>query len=284
MGKEATFYDGKGYLGKVGYANRKDFVVRRFSWRNIERSCPLLERYLEPHGLYLDVGCGPGSITIDAAKMVWRGTVIGVDNSEEIVGTAAEAAKARRVSNVEFQVGDAHELPFPDDLFDGVFSIYTLGYLDKLRALREWTRVTKPGGWVCANLPNSSKHYISYPPCPTLDAYLTAALGSEGKDLDFGPNALALVSEVGLVDATLELYSAPNVFSMADYYLRQRYPEAFEPGGPHRESLEKHIQSGVLDEERIVQIRAELAAWRDHPHAYATEVMFWASGRVPVFD
>src|SRR5690606_3253578 len=86
----------------------------------------------------LDVGCGPGNLTIDLANRVAPGKVVGVDLSEVVLEDARRDAAAAQVTNVEFQVADAYELPFEDDSFDVVHAHQVLQHLsDPIRALRE---------------------------------------------------------------------------------------------------------------------------------------------------
>lgn len=99
----------------------------------------------------LDVGCGPGTMTLDLAAFVAPGRVIGVENVEAPLVAAREAAAARGDETTTFGVGDALALPFPDDSFDVVHAHQVLQHLtDPVTALREMRRVCRPGGWVAA--------------------------------------------------------------------------------------------------------------------------------------
>jgi SAM-dependent methyltransferase len=91
----------------------------------------------------LDVGCGPGTITVDLADRVAPGRVVGVDAAAEII---AQAVAVR--SRAEFAVADAYSLPFADGTFDVVHAHQVLQHLARpVDALREWRRV---GGLVAA--------------------------------------------------------------------------------------------------------------------------------------
>jgi ubiquinone/menaquinone biosynthesis C-methylase UbiE len=99
---------------------------------------------LRPGMAVLDVGCGTGDDARALAAQVGRsGRVVGLDSSETAV------AEARRRSDgdelpVEFQVGDAHVLPFAADTFDAVRSDRVLQHVaDPARALAELVRVTR---------------------------------------------------------------------------------------------------------------------------------------------
>ena len=99
----------------------------------------------------LDVGCGPGSITCDFASLVPKGHVIGMETNDDVVKKAQELAESRALTNIEFKVGDAHALDFPDASFDIVHAHQVLQHVrDPVQCLREMIRVTKPGGVVAA--------------------------------------------------------------------------------------------------------------------------------------
>ena len=66
----------------------------------------------------LDVGCGPGSITLGLAEAVAPGEVVGVDLQPAQVEQARALAAERGVANVRFEVASAYALPFPDAAFD----------------------------------------------------------------------------------------------------------------------------------------------------------------------
>ena len=104
---------------------------------------------LRPGMSVLDVGCGPGSITLGFAEAVGTGEVVGVDIQESQVSEANKLSIERKLNNVRFEVGDAYHLPFPDKSFDAVFAYAVLWHLrEPLRALAEIRRILRPGGIV----------------------------------------------------------------------------------------------------------------------------------------
>ncbi|SDZ41176.1 methyltransferase domain-containing protein [Herbiconiux ginsengi] len=126
-------------------------VLRSHTWRTVENSAAYLIPSLAPGQRLLDVGSGPGTITIDLARRLAPGRVTGVDASAEIVEQATARAVDVGVLNVDFRTGDAYRLDFDDDTFDIVHAHQVLQHLaDPVAALREFRRVTKPGGVVAA--------------------------------------------------------------------------------------------------------------------------------------
>jgi ubiquinone/menaquinone biosynthesis C-methylase UbiE len=97
----------------------------------------------------LDVGCGTGTLAIEAQRRVGSaGRVVGTDPSLEQIARA-RAKAARRNLPIEFQIGVIEDLPFPDQTFDVVFSTLMMHHLPnslKRQGLTEIVRVLKPGG------------------------------------------------------------------------------------------------------------------------------------------
>lgn len=91
----------------------------------------------------LDVACGTGVLAREAASRVGpNGRVVGIDPGAGMVAVAGQLAPA-----VEWHVGVAESLPFPDRAFDAVVSQFGLMFFrDRHRALREMLRVLAPGG------------------------------------------------------------------------------------------------------------------------------------------
>jgi arsenite methyltransferase len=97
----------------------------------------------------LDVGCGVGATPCYLAKAV-DCRVVAVDLLEKMIEQSRERAKVEGVENrVEFTVADARHLPFEDNLFDAVImESLNVFFEDKRKAMSEYVRVTRPGGYV----------------------------------------------------------------------------------------------------------------------------------------
>jgi SAM-dependent methyltransferase len=126
-------------------------VLRSHTWRTVANSAGYLLDSLQPHMKILDIGCGPGTITVDLAALVPQGHVTGLEPVPDVLDQARNVAEERGIKNVDFVVGDAHALEYPDDSFDVVHAHQVLQHIgDPVQALREMRRVTKPGGFVAA--------------------------------------------------------------------------------------------------------------------------------------
>jgi SAM-dependent methyltransferase len=110
---------------------------------------------VEGGGRFLDVGCGTGGTARALAKrMGGAGAVVGVDNSETMIGEARRRSEGSRLP-VEFHVADAHQLPLADASFDGAYSLRVFEIIgEPRRALSEMARVLRPGGRLVINAPD----------------------------------------------------------------------------------------------------------------------------------
>jgi ubiquinone/menaquinone biosynthesis C-methylase UbiE len=125
-------------------------VLRSHTARTAENSAAYLLGRLRPGQRLLDVGCGPGTLTVDLARRVAPGEVVAIDRAEDILAQAKEHAAGQGVA-VTFQAGDVYRLGFPDASFDVVHAHQVLQHLsDPVAALREMRRVARPGGVVAA--------------------------------------------------------------------------------------------------------------------------------------
>jgi ubiquinone/menaquinone biosynthesis C-methylase UbiE len=128
-----------------------DSVLRSHRWRTAENSAGYLLGRLNPGDHLLDVGCGPGTITVDLARILTDGQVLGVDREPDILISARELAAKSNVSNLTFEVGDVYHLQYPDGRFDVTHAHQVLQHMaDPVAALVEMRRVTRRGGIVAA--------------------------------------------------------------------------------------------------------------------------------------
>jgi len=125
----------------------QESVLRSHTWRTAQNSASYLLGLLKPGQDLLDVGCGPGTITIDLGDYVNPGTVVGVDREAGVLVQADELRRRNQAANVRFTAGDAYHLDFGDATFDVVHAHQLLQHLtDPVAALREMRRVLRPGG------------------------------------------------------------------------------------------------------------------------------------------
>jgi len=144
-----------------------DHISKRTLWKEGAFILPFLKEGMK----ILDMGCGPGTITIGIAKKVGpTGKVVGLDLSPQSLKLASERAQSEGLSNIEFVEGSALKLPFKNEEFDGVWTSAVLCHCWSHRSaiFQEVLRVLKPGGFFASREPDS---WIGYPEFPNLARY-----------------------------------------------------------------------------------------------------------------
>ncbi len=139
-----------------------------------------LEKFTEkgaaPLGRVLDVGCGSGVQSFYLGPHATE--VVGIDLSEELIKIAQK--RCQGYQNVRFHVGDACNLPFPDQSFDFIIS-----YGDVLshivegyeKAVSEMARVAKAGAIITLETDTKWNFGIFYHPVELMEALRTPGIG-----------------------------------------------------------------------------------------------------------
>ncbi len=150
-----------------------DSVLRSHRWRTAENSAGYLLPRIRETSRILDVGCGPGTITVDLARIAAAGSVVGLDRSETVISAAREAAGRADAANIDLRVGDVYDLDYEAGRFDIVHAHQVLQHLsDPVAALREMSRVCTHDGLVAVRDSDYSG-FIWWPDVPELDEWLT---------------------------------------------------------------------------------------------------------------
>lgn len=134
---------------KQDYIKIWDKIASKFAKGKVSKTHPQQERLLleelEKDSSVLDVGCANGKHVFFLAKCGFRAT--GLDLSEEMIKIAVDRSKKEKLK-VNFVVGDATKLNFPDQSFDYVICMgNALGSIpdtkQRLKALNEMFRVAR---------------------------------------------------------------------------------------------------------------------------------------------
>ena len=231
-------------------------VLRSHTWRTAENSAAYLIPYLSRGDTLLDIGCGPGTISNDFARIVAPGKVVGSDIAPEIVQRASDAPHP---DNVTFEVADAYDLQYPDNSFDVVHAHQLLQHLsDPVAALKEMRRVLKPNG-VVAVRDSDKAGFMSYPEDPRLvewiDVYLeiTKRNGAQAKA---GRYLLHWIHQAGFTNA--ELTTSNWVF--ADAETRQWWGGLWADRIDHSSISDQAVSYGIATRE---QLKAYSQAYRE---------------------
>lgn len=173
-------------------------VLRSHNVRDIANSAAYLRPHLTDTTRLLDVGAGPGTITVDFAGIVRHVTATEID--ENALSLSRDLADVRGLTNLAFSIEDVHALSFPDASFDVVHAHQVLQHVgDPVQALREMRRVTVPGGIVAARDADYAG-FIWFPVLPALNRWLElyqAAARANGGEPDAGRRLLAWARQAG---------------------------------------------------------------------------------------
>jgi len=102
-----------------------------------------------PSERVLDIACGTGIVARNIAPQVGsQGMVIGLDLNPEMIGIARQMVEREHLP-IEWYIGPAEQLPFPDENFDLVLCQFGLMFFtNRNAALKEMHRVLRSGGRV----------------------------------------------------------------------------------------------------------------------------------------
>ena len=184
----------------------QESVLRSHTWRTAENSAGYLLPHLRSDLTLLDIGCGPGTITLDLARRVAPGSVLGIDASADVIRRAEAARVETGVDNVRFTTGDVYALATDDAAFDVVHAHQVLQHLsDPVAALVQLRRVLRADGLLAAR----DSDYASFtwaPANPLLDRWNTLyheVTARNDADADAGRHLLGWVRAAGFGDVTV---------------------------------------------------------------------------------
>ncbi len=117
--------------------------------RSAEGNARFFLDHLKPGMSVLDMGCGPGSITVGIAAAVAPGEVVGIDIEPSQIMLGRDRAASLGLQNCRFETGSVYDLPFGDRTVDAVFGhTILMQFRDLDPVLGEIKRVLKPGGLI----------------------------------------------------------------------------------------------------------------------------------------
>jgi SAM-dependent methyltransferase len=139
----AEYWNGRPADVWVTEAERFDSMLAPFGRRLLRAAV------LKPGERVLDVGCGNGAVSLDAARAVGRGgRVTGLDLSAPMLEVASQRAQEQEI-DVSFVRGDAQTASF-DEPFDVVLSRFGVMFFEEPEAaFANLAKATRPGGRLC---------------------------------------------------------------------------------------------------------------------------------------
>lgn len=95
----------------------------------------------------VDIGCGEGLTTRDAARLASSGSAFGIDISADMITEARSKSAADGITNITFEEGDAEVYPFAPGSFDVAISRFgTMFFADPAAAFVNIARSLRAGG------------------------------------------------------------------------------------------------------------------------------------------
>jgi SAM-dependent methyltransferase len=241
-------------------------VLRSHTWRTAENSAGYLLPELRAGQSLLDIGCGPGTITVDLAARVAPGRVLGIDPSADVLSGARDLATRGEVA-VEFAVGDVYALDLPDGSFDVVHAHQVLQHLpDPVGALREMRRVCAPDGVVAAR-DGDYAAMTWFPRIPALDRWLElyeAVARSNGGEPDAGRRLLGWARAAGFAEVT----GTASVWCYADEESRAWWGGLWADRIVASAMAEQAVTGGFATRAELQEISAGWREWAADPDGW----------------
>lgn len=236
----------------------------------MDSAAAYLASELRPGLRVLDVGCGPGTITVDLARRVAPGRVIGLDAEPSVLKVARANAASAGVTNVEFMTGSVYDLTEvirAEGPFDVVHAHQVLLHLaDPIAGLRQMLQATRPGGLLAARDADYAG-VIMWPADPRLDRWLQiyrAVAHEGGTEPDAGRRLMAWAHAAGASDVT----------PTASIWCHATPTERAWWGGQWAERIvastiaERAIANGHADSEELADIALAWREWAEHPDGW----------------
>ena len=177
------------------------------------RMAPLLAPLdVQPGQSVLDVGSGPGSITLEFGRRVGSdGQAIGVDINATFVERAQAQAQHQGLPQVRYERADFPPLPFADQAVDRVFCKNVLEYVDSAATtVREIARVAKPGGTIVLIDSDWDMLALDASDEALHDRVLQAVTSTATKEPRIGRKLPRLCQAAGLTDITTRIFASPD--------------------------------------------------------------------------
>jgi len=193
----------------------------------------------------LDLGCGIGGATFPLAKITGPGGLaVGVDISSAMIEEANGCCRGR--AGIEFRIGEAGAIPYPDKFFDAARCERVFLYLpDRLAAIHDMKRVVKPGG-VVALLDTELDCTAVYSKKPALTRKMTSIVAARMPNPNSARDLPALARQAGLKDVKTEIsaISTPHEFFLR--VMTGALASAVEKGSVARPEVDEWLEEQAL--------------------------------------
>lgn len=237
-----------------------DSVLRSHRWRNAENSAGYLLEHLRPGQTMLDIGCGPGTLSIDLARRVAPGRVLALDVATDVLDEARARAAEAGIDTVTFAVGDAYDLDLPDGAFDVVHAHQVLQHVsDPVAMLRELGRVRAADGVVAVRDADYAA-FTWYPEDPALDRWLDlyhAVAHANDAEPDAGRRLLGWALDAGFTDVT----PSASVWCFASAEDREWWSELWADRVRSSAFADQALERGLADRDELETLADGWCRW-----------------------
>lgn len=261
----------------MGYSDEFTQILHR---RNAETHAAHLLPHLRPGSRVLDVGCGPGSISVGLAKAIEPGELYGIDLEASQIEIARASAAAGGHANAGFQVGDATDLQFENNSFDAAHTHAVLMHVpDTEKALGEIMRVLKPGGVLASREVVTYSSFVGPGEAIDDEAWSTFSklVSASGGHPDMGLNLKNVFVDAGFKDvewsASFDVFSTPEDAAFFHAFVNEWFLSD--------EVVNQATQAGLATVEQFEKWRAEMDVWDGHPGAVSALAFGEAIGFKP---
>jgi len=250
----------------LNYTMGYDDAVRKLlSRRSVETDAAHLLGYLKPGLRVLDMGCGPGTISLGLAKAVEPGELYGIDMEESQINIAQAAASTAGYRNAIFQTSDATKLPFENSYFDIVHCNAVLFHIpDTNAALAEVRRVLKPGGIISSRDMFVESSFFE-PEVGSIFDTFSELVKEKGGYPQMGKELKQKFLKAGFSDVISGISFEPFI-TTEDVNILYEFVVSWFFGPRTVQEILKH---GILTKEELDELRIKLDEWKNTPGSLA---------------
>ena len=227
---------------------------------------------LSPSATVVDLGCGPGYLSVELARLVPQGTVWAIDGDATLLAQAEERFRARELANGRFSASWADDLPLPDDAVDLVYSRFLLQHVrDPAAVVAEAARIVRPGGHAIA-VDTDDGALLLHPEPPGFRRLLAASQEAQrrlGGSRHIGRRLKQLFVDAGLLDVRVDLVPFTSEMVGMGTFL--------DIAVGYKQQI---ITADLMDPEDVAVVLAAVRALEREPGAFAQALGYVVCGRV----